>query len=443
MQQKESSTVRPGTPLWKYGIIAFVLVFSMRSFFTFWYSETKGPYKNWTQVVDLEGDGDLDVLISHTRWEDTDISWAGIGRWINRGNGTFKLVPDQQMESFAGNAAAAGDIDQDGDADILVQDFGVNLLQNQGGQQGGTAGSFRAGTLVSPYSISINGHPDMGGKITMADLNGDNQVDALVSGCCYGAKQTLPSSDHEPSISWIWINDGNEEGIQTGHILLMNFLDGYPIRDIALADIDGDGDLDAFAAVGLATLGVNPSLDDLILLNDGTGTMTLYDQQLGNTDSTSVALGDVNGDAHPDALVGTDTGAKLWINQMNSAQSGDPIFIPAEQSFDTLSMFLENISGWKLPIDSSRTIAVFLEDLDQDGDLDALIAGKLKAQIWWNDGLGKFRRSGIYLIYKEDTGVAVGDFDGDGDQDIFAGNNGNDYLVWLNNGRGVFSLAYR
>ncbi len=99
--------------------------------------------------------------------------------------------------------------------------------------------------------------------------------------------------------------------LQTGHIIPMDFLDGLPIRQAALGDLDGDGDLDIYAAVGKPTMGTIDSMDDLILLNDGTGKLTAFDQPLGNTDSTSVALGDVNGDERLDALVGTSTGARV------------------------------------------------------------------------------------------------------------------------------------
>jgi hypothetical protein len=44
----------------------------------------------------------------------------------------------------------------------------------------------------------------------------------------------------------------------------------------------------------------------------------------------------------------------------------------------------------------------------------------------------------VRFEYQEDTGVAVADFDGDGDQDIFTGRNGKDYQVWWNDGKGVF-----
>jgi hypothetical protein len=54
------------------------------------------------------------------------------------------------------------------------------------------------------------------------------------------------------------------------------------------------------------------------------------------------------------------------------------------------------------------------------------------------DGQGEFRRSDVRLEYREDTGVAVADFDGDGDQDIFTGRNEDSYDLWLNQGEGTF-----
>lgn len=154
---------------------------------------------------------------------------------------------------------------------------------------------------------------------------------------------------------------------------------------MALGDLDDDGDLDVYAAVGQPTMGTANSLDDLILLNDGSGRLTSFNQQLGNTDSTSVALGDVNGDGRLDALVGTSTGAVLWMNQSNEIGSGGPIFVPADESFEALqavwgrlqtefSVVADKLFGLYLPYGSVRTKSVFLADLDGDDDLDALLA---------------------------------------------------------------------
>lgn len=450
-QKKASLFLSPMVRGWLIviGILAVLFSLPIYASVSLLYTETKGPFKNWTQVVDLEGDGDLDVVVSHTRWEGVDISWAGIGRWINQGNGDFKLVHEDGTNNFAGFAAGVGDVDQDGDPDVFVQEFRIRLLVNQGGLQGGELGKFKSsGGINSPPTYN-KGYRDMGGTITMGDLNGDGRTDAFVAGCCYGMNPTRPGhNSHAPSVSWVWIND-SVKSLQTGHITPMDSLDGRPIREAALGDVDGDGDLDVFAAVGKPTMGTIDSLDNLILLNDGTGMLTAYDQQLGNTDSTSVALGDVNGDGRLDALVGTSAGARLWINQSNEMGSGGPIFVPAEQSFEAVqtvkdklqagfSAAADELLGLYLPYGSIRTKAVFLTALDGDEDLDALIARVWGAEIWWNDGQGEFSRSDVRFEYQEDTGVAVADFDGDGDQDIFTGRNGKDYQVWWNDGKGVF-----
>lgn len=416
-----------------------------------WYGETKGPFKNSTQVVDMDGDGSPDVLVSHTRWEEVDLSWAGIGRWMNRGDGTFELLRDTGTEIVAGFAAAAGDVDQDGDADIYVHEFQVRFLQNQGGEQGRQTGTFRSNGSITTPNVYYNGYRDMGGTITMGDLTGDGRLDAFVAGCCYGMDPGVPgdNSFNEPSVSWVWINQGKNGYYPTGQPLALDFLKGQPIREAAFGDVDGDGDLDVAAALAEPTMGTSGSPGGMILLNDGKGDLTALDQRLDDTDSTSVALGDVDGDGDLDVLVGTDTGAGLWINRGSSEESGGPLFVPAEQSFAArktpwtwlqvgISAAAARLAGLYLPYGSTRTKAVFLADLDSDGDPDALLGRMWGAEIWWNDGQGEFQRSNLRFAYPEDTGLAIADFDGDGDQDIFSGRNEPEYQVWWNHGKGVF-----
>ncbi|MGB6422650.1 MAG: FG-GAP-like repeat-containing protein [Anaerolineales bacterium] len=75
------------------------------------------------------------------------------------------------------------------------------------------------------------------------------------------------------------------------------------------------------------------------------------------------------------------------------------------------------------------TGAVFLKDLNSDGNLDARIAGVKKADIWWNDGHGTFTRSDQHFRYSNRHGLAVEDFNGDGYVDIFAGSYTEDYII--------------
>jgi hypothetical protein len=393
-------------------------------FFTVLYSEWKGPHRSITDVADLDGDGDLDVIVGHTRWESADISWAGITLWINQGGEQFTRS-DQELPG--GFSAAAGDVDGDGDADLLILDgYGLRLSLNQGGAQEGKLGVFKANNPIRP-SNQWRGHADMGGSVILGDLNNDGAVDGFVAGCCYGSgKNPLVASSHIPSSAWVWINEWDPRGWLVRHTSSLSELDGLPMRAAALGDLDGDVDLDVFAAIGVPTIGTGNSLDDLVLLNDGSGNFTASDQWQGSSDSTAVALDDVNGDDDLDALVGTQNGAIVWINQGGAPGGQEAIFAPSEQK----------ISG-------RRTRAVFLYDLDGDGDQDALIAGLRQAVIWWNNGQAVFTQSSQRFRYSERHGLAIGDFNGDGSPDIFAGADTKAYNVWFNQGDGTFQTGDR
>jgi len=201
-------------------------------------------------------------------------------------------------------------------------------------------------------------------------------------------------------------------------------LDGLAMRAAALGDLDGDGDLDLFAAVIAPRQGRNRDPADRVLINDGLGDFTDSGQRLGETDSTAVALGDLDGDADLDVLVGTGRGAMVWINQ-GGAQGGQD---------GTFALSAQRISG-------GRIRAVFLSDLDGDGDLDPLVAARRQATVWWNDGQAAFARSSQRFRYSKRHGLAIEDFNGDGRPDVFAAEGSRDYRVWFNQGDGTFRTA--
>jgi hypothetical protein len=377
-----------------------------------------GPYQNTTSVVDLDNDGDLDVVLSNLRHESETIIWAGPTLWINQGGGKFT----SRRVDMGGPSTAAGDIDGDGDADILHMEYGAALHLYQDGIQGGEPSEFRRSRSVTPHQNQHNWSTR--GAVVLGDLNNDNRLDVLVSYCCaMMIDKQASKSDLLPFLPWVWINTGGLNGVLLGDSVNLSSIGDLPMRP-TLGDLDGDGDLDMYAAI-LPPKGENYDTADRVLLNDGSGSFVDSGQRLENPSTTGtaasagVALGDLDGDGDLDALVGKAAGALVWTNQGGDQGGQMGIFAASEQRLG------------RNPIE-----AAFLADLDADGDLDALVAGKNQAVIWWNDGQAGFSDSGQRMRFTERHGLAVADFNGDGYLDFFSAAYDNDYHLWLNQGDG-------
>ena len=128
-------------------------------------------------------------------------------------------------------------------------------------------------------------------------------------------------------------------------------------QSVALGDLDGDGDLDAMVA--------NFNQPSTVWTNDGTGTFTDSGQALGDSQSRSVSLGDLDGDGDLDAMVANafqpDT---VWTNE------GNGTFINPGQA-----------------IGNSDSQSIAFGDLDGDGELDAMVANSFAQpnNIWINE----------------------------------------------------------
>jgi hypothetical protein len=399
------------------GIFAVVgLVVLCIFLFYFWLvmTDSLGTFHNTTDVADLDGDGDLDVVMHNVRNEKEFTAFSVMTLWVNQSDGQFEAyrLGDAEFGPGMGSgwASAAGDLDLDGDVDLLVfPGWRLSLLQNQGGQP---AEFGRART------INNLGEDSQFGSIALGDLNNDGLLDGIIAGCC-GRQFTIEPEGGIPNISWVWINALGASGNLTPQTSVISVLDSLAMQAVALGDLDGDDDLDLFAAVMASSHNSDPA--DRVLFNDNSGNFVDSGQRLGDTDSTAVSLGDLDNDGDLDALVGTEKEALVWINQGRSQGGQEGTFAPAGQE----------ISG-------SKIRAVFLSDLDGDGDPDAIIAGIRQAVIWWNDGQGAFTRSGQRFNYSKRHGLAIGDFNSDSWPDIFVAEYAKDYRIWFNQGDGTF-----
>ncbi len=217
------------------------------------------------------------------------------------------------------------------------------------------------------------------------DADGDGDLDILIA--------------NEHAFNILLINDGKghftDESVQR---LPLNKRDS---EDIAVADFDGDGDLDVIVV----------SEDDQLneyYLNDGTGHFKDISDRLPVTDTSNGVLTiDVNNDGHPDLIIGNAGQNRLLINDGQGGWIDD--------------------TEKRLPQSEKTTQDVEAGDIDGDGDLDLIFGNEDDSELLINNGKGVFQdetkgRLPIVAGQWETREADFGDIDGDGDLDLFLAN---------------------
>jgi hypothetical protein len=333
-----------------------------------------------------------------------------------------------------GTAAAAGDLDGDGDTDFVLGQSGSPdlLLTNDAGLR----------LLGSPL-------PSTGdtSDALVLDVDGDSDLDLLLADRI-GEDRLL-------------LNDGSGAFAPASAGQLP--IGPAPTRLIAAADVDGDGDLDVAQAesVGISQPGRNE-----LLINDGGGgflseTETAWRAPFGDT--AAVVAVDLDQDGQLDLVAAPSTGqTRLWFgarargwdgatvtlgdprDAVRAIASGD---IDGDGDMDLLlgisgsSRLIRNdgarvftdVTSTALPPQAADTTDCVLVDVDGDGDLDAYlthagisVAFPQSDALWLNDGTGNFQDvSAAQLptaVSRLGSSVAAGDVDGDGDVDLLIGN---------------------
>jgi len=185
----------------------------------------------------------------------------------------------------------------------------------------------------------------------------------------------------------------------------------YAPRRIVLGDIDGDGDLDFATANG--TVGtVN------VKLNDGKGVFIDAQRLSFNSSATDLTLGDLDADGDLDMVVTTPFAGGITILRNEG-----------------LGLF--STSGTLTVQDAG---SVRLGDVNGDGALDLLAGTSAAVNVYLNNGGGSFTSGQVINVSGAFYSLALGDLDGDGDLDLVASNyDSNAASIRLNNGAGVFT----
>jgi len=339
---------------------------------------------------DWDGDGDLDIYV--VNYNEPNVLYR------NNGDDTFTNVAAAAGVANAGPGygSAWGDFDNDGDLDLYVTNDGPNILYRNNGD----------GTLTDVTSIAGVGNAGWGRGAAWGDFDNDGYLDLYV----------VNSLSSQASV--LYHNNGDRTFTDVASIAGVEFMGNG--RGVGWGDYDADGDLDLYVVnywPGGSALYRNNS--------DGTFTNVAGSAGVENNGlGTGVAWGDYDADGYLDLYVVNYGGYGNFLYQNN----GNGTFSDVTQT-----------AGVGL-VDNGYGTA--WADYDLDGDLDLYVVnyrGGRKAYganvLFANNSDGTFsdatERAGVGdLGYG--YGTAWGDYDNDGDLDLYVVNHDQANILYQN-----------
>ncbi len=297
----------------------------------------------------------------------------------------------------------------------------------------------------------------MGAGVALIDYDSDGDQDVFL---VQGGPLDRPAHDGTAETSRLFRNDLTVDG--NGRRLL-RFTDvteraGVGLRaygmGTAVADYDGDGDMDLF----VTSLG-----PDTLFRNNGDGTFTDATAAAGVSDplwSTSAAFFDYDRDGNLDLFVANYLDFTVAGNKSCTDSTGARDYCGPRAYQPAPDRLYRNEGGGRFR-DVTETagisradgagLGVSVGDYDGDGWLDLYVANDATPnQLWMNRRNGTFTDEGLLSGSalnaagnpEGSMGIASGDVDGDGDEDLFVTNiAGETFVLYKNDGRGNFEDA--
>lgn len=397
------------------------------------------------RLIDLDGDSDLDVFIAGITSSNQSVTRI----YTNDGTGGFTQISSSQLPSDIWSAEF-GDLDNDGDVDLVLStsSFNVVIFDNDSN----ASFSLRSGLSLPQLKAD---------DIELADINYDSFIDIVYAGSVPGGAAGQLHAVY---------NDSNS-GFTS---YLLNQASFLPNGGIKCANYNGDSLMDI--------LYVGDAVSGLLLLQDSTGVFSLksniYPQGVLNP---TIYAYDRDGDGDEDILVLGVNRSGVTVYHTFYDNYGDGSFSPVSgHGLDArlpnftpryFSSQLADFNGdGELDILGGRDPGVWdlyhghsngkfyhaslssfgnitaqnqaVADFNSDGALDIVVVNYDSTRVYFNSGTGTFPTSkGLdhFSYYWGD--IATGDFDNDGDEDIvFSGSFDVTKIFW-NNGSGDFSSA--
>ncbi len=392
--------------------------------------------------LDFDDDGWMDIYLVNSGPADFYRPARELANALYRNNqdGTFTDVTEAagvQGGQF-GMGVAAADFDRDGHVDLFLTSYGRNLLYRNRGDGTFDEVAEEAGVAASGWFTDA----------VWFDYDNDSQLDLFVSGfVSYSVSESKYCGDNEagrrhyciprsfrPTQCLLFHNNGDGTFRDVSEDAGISAVGSKSFGAVA-TDINRDGWLDLFVA--------NDTIQNFLFVNQGDGTFVEEGLLLGVAYSDSgtarsgmgVDAADYDGDGWQDLFVANID--QEMFSLYKNMKGGDFVDASLEVRRET-----RLYSGWGLRF----------FDFDNDGDPDLVLAnghpddmiGLFKPLVSYKQALLLFENTGEDFSNVSATGgsafegkyasrgLAVGDFDNDGDGDVLVSNNGEPPLLLRN-----------
>ena len=396
---------------------------------------------------DYDNDGWMDIYLVNSGPSDFYTPKTPIRNALyhNNGDGSFTDVTDKagvgsgQMGDF-GMGAAAADFDGDGYQDLYVTNYGANVLFHNNGNGTFTNATAKAGVAAPNWSTCA----------TWFDYDNDTKLDLFVSSFVqYSGTGTIFCGDNrigrryycvprvfKPRSSFLFHNEGNGKFLDVSKDSGIAASQGKSFGAVA-TDINNDGLMDLFVA--------NDTVPNFLFVNKGKGKFEEVGLMAGVAYSDSgaprsgmgVDAADFDNDGWQDLFV-ANIDQELFSLYQNQK---DLTFLDKPGEIGQATRLL---SGWGLRF----------FDYDNDGDPDLILANghpddmieiqslkvKYKEPLLLFENVdGQFKNVSAISgpVFSKDfpaRGLAVSDYDNDGDLDVLIINNGAAPILLRNEG---------
>ena len=307
----------------------------------------------------------------------------------------------------------------------FTEDFSNTNLMNSGNsvanwntKQQALTQSFRnarSGGLISDSTIGKDVSADVMSvlAIGVGDVDGDGAPDLVLA-------------DLNADIN-IYLNNGTDEPFLNA--VKQTISSSSRVEDLALADIDNDGDLDIITAKSGGWS--DPRAVNLLYLNNGSATPFEAVTPQNITDdlysSQALVVEDFNGDGYLDVVFGNDECCTQTLAKTTRLYINNGTATP-----------FEGVTGTNISTDENITEDILAADFNGDSLIDILVINDTVAhKLYLNDGSGAPFDTAVTINVgtgADASRAAIGDMDADGDIDIVVATYGGANLLYLNTG---------